>query len=116
MADEKALVPLRGTNGKIIAGGRSLNPHGRRPLPKWFKDKGPEALQHLLDVALGIHTEGIDGKTRLRAAEIVVERVYGKPMTPHDVDVTGIVSVASVVRRIVDPRDSRPVIDAEPAE
>lgn len=68
--------------GQFLAGNRS---GGRPELPQWFKDKGPEALQHLWAVAEG--TEKDERISRAMACEKVIERVYGRvPATPEDSD------------------------------
>ena len=76
---------------------------GRPALPSWFKDRAPEALKHLLDVAVG--EAPADPKTRLRAAEIVVERFYGKAQ--ESVELTGSLGVVDQLARLVLQADQR---------
>ena len=57
--------------------GQSGNPGGRRPLPDAFKERGPEALERLVEFM----TDD-DSRIALRATEVVVERIYGKPAQP----------------------------------
>jgi hypothetical protein len=73
---------LRGPNGHFLKG-TAAGP-GRPSLPDWFKARGPEALQVLVDVMTG---EREDMRVSpAQAAQIVVERVYGK--SPQSVDLT----------------------------
>lgn len=70
------------------------NPGGGRPaLPDWFKSGAPEALKYLLAVATG--EQPVDDEAlRVRAAESVVDRVYGKAPQAVEASVTGEVSPA----------------------
>ena len=64
----------RDGTGKFLPG---HNQGGGRPkLPDWFKDRAPEALRYLLLVAVG--EEPAEAKDRIKAAQCVVDRVYGK--------------------------------------
>ncbi len=57
--------------------GQSGNPGGRHALPEEFKAHGPAALRGLVKF-MKHKTPSI----ALRATEIVVERIYGKPTQP----------------------------------
>jgi hypothetical protein len=68
-----------GTSGKFLPGnsaGNGVNGGGRPKLPDWFKDRAPQALRYLLLVAVG--EEPAEAKDRIKAAQTVVDRVYGK--------------------------------------
>ena len=58
---------------------------GRPALPAWFRSRAPEALQYLLDVATGV--EPAEPKDRIKAAQCVVDRYYGK--APETINVEG---------------------------
>jgi hypothetical protein len=65
-----------GTSGKFLPGNHHAKNGGRPALPDWFKDRAPEALRYLLLVAVG--EEPAEAKDRIKAAQCVVDRVYGK--------------------------------------
>ena len=75
--------------------GKSGNPGGRPTktaeeldLIAACKNKTPEAL----DVISYIMLYGEKEQTRLAAALSIIERAYGKPVQPQDVEHTGVVS------------------------
>lgn len=77
--------------GKPIAKGQILNPGGRpRITPEELdlvaacKAKTPDAL----NVILGIMNHGAE-KNSLAASQYVIERAYGKPVQPQDVNLSG---------------------------
>ena len=94
--------PSRDANGRLLPGVK-LNPKGlggRPALPEWFKDKAPEALKYLLDVATG--EVPVEPELRFKAASIVVDRIYGK--APETVTLEGELAISRIVRTIVDPK------------
>lgn len=56
--------------------GVSGNPGGRPKLPEWLAGRSEKALLYIADVADG--TEPAEPELRLKAAQIIVERYYGK--------------------------------------
>ena len=81
MADTPTLG--RDGTGKFLPGNPSKG--GRPALPDWFKDRAPEALRYLLLVAVG--EEPAEAKDRIKAAQTVVDRVYGK--APETITIDG---------------------------
>ena len=84
MTDPTERPPVeRNANGRW-ANGNSGNPNGmRNAFPEWFRDRGPDALKHILNV---MDDDGADPDLRLRCAEKIVERVYGKVKQSVEVD------------------------------
>lgn len=81
--------------GKAFVAGKSGNPTGRpKRTPQELdliaacKAKTPEAL----DVISHIMVFGEKEQTRLTAALSIIERAYGKPVQPQEVEHTGAVS------------------------
>lgn len=83
---------LRDNKGRWAAGNTSRKgKEAKHKLPTWFKDRGEDALRTLLACATGIHESCNDWQIstmlqcepqhRIRAAEAVVERIYGKTVT-----------------------------------
>lgn len=68
--------PARDAHGRLLPGG-TANPGGRTALPDAFKEKGPEALEKLVEFMA--HA---DPRIALRATEVVTERIYGKAAQP----------------------------------
>ena len=95
--------PTRDANGRLLPG-QSANPNGAGPgrpkLPDWFKSAAPEALRYLLNVATG--EEPAETKDRIKAASLVVDRIYGK--APETVTLEGELAISRIVRTIVDPK------------
>lgn len=86
--------------------GTSPNPGGRpKRTPEELdliaacKAKTPDAL----DVILDIMQNGEKEQTRLAAAQSVIERAYGKPTQPQDVNLSGSMLFQAIERRIVKP-------------
>lgn len=78
--------------GRPIAKGQVLNPGGRPKktaeeldLIAACKAKTSDALNILVDIM----ERGEQEKNRLSAALSIIERAYGKPVQPQDVDLTG---------------------------
>ncbi len=76
----------RNENGARDGVGRFLPGNGgggRTPLPSFFRDGGPDALRHLLDIARGDAKD--ERVSRAQACMEVATRVYGKPASaPED--------------------------------
>ena len=70
--------------------GRSNNPNGRPKQPKEFKDlvkaNTVPALQAVIEIMNDPHTKPND---RLKAAELIIDRAYGKATQPIDGDIQG---------------------------
>lgn len=66
--------------------GQSGNPNGRPKMPEElreaFRANAPKALDTLIDVM----ENGDRNSDRVRAAEIILDRAYGKPLQSVDVD------------------------------
>lgn len=78
--------------GRPIQKGQVLNPGGRPKkteeeldLIAACKAKTPQALAVMSEIM----TSGEQEKNRLTAAMAIIERAYGKPVQPQDVDLTG---------------------------
>lgn len=66
----------RDSAGRILPGSKLAEGKGRPPLPEWLKAKGPDALKYICDVVDGV--EPVDKSAdRIKAAEIIIKRVYG---------------------------------------
>ena len=94
--------------GKPISKGQVLNPTGRpKKTPQELdliaacKDKTPEALNVITDIMVNGEKE----QTRLAAAMAIIERAYGKPVQPQDVNLTGAVQ-AKIIIEYVRPKHS----------
>ena len=79
-------------NLRPIPKGVVLNPGGRKPIPQEVKDilaaATPKAARALVDLI-----DSRDPKIRLRASELVLDRVYGKATQAVDVHVTDVAKV-----------------------
>lgn len=91
---------------KAFKPGQSGNPGGRPKktaeeldLIAACKAKTPDALNVILDIM----QNGEKEQTRLAAAQSVIERAYGKPTQPQDVNLTGNMLFTEIERRIVKP-------------
>ncbi len=87
-------LSVRDEKGRLLPGS-NLNPLGRTALPDWLRASGHDALRYIADVAIG--KEYAETQYRLKAAEYIVERVYGK--APERVEVDQLVRI---VREFVD--------------
>ena len=65
------------------------------------KDKTPQALSVISDIM----TNGEKEQTRLAAALAIIERAYGKPVQPTDVNLSGAVQ-AKIIIEYVRPKHS----------
>lgn len=96
---ENKTLPARDERGRLLPGG-TANTRGRPVLPDWFRSAAPEALRYLLNVATG--EEPAETKDRIKAAALVVDRIYGK--APETVTLEGELAISRIVRTIVDPK------------
>lgn len=92
-ASLRAVPTVRDNKGRFAAGNKNRlgKSPARHTLPPWFKDRGEDALRTLLACATGIYDgcneyqintmQICDPKDRIRAAEAVVERIFGKTVT-----------------------------------
>jgi hypothetical protein len=87
----------RGARGQFLPGHQSTG--GRPALPDWFKSRAPDALLYLLDVATGV--EPVEPELRLKAAALVVDRVYGK--APETLQVEGASAVMDLLVAMAKP-------------
>ena len=78
-----AETPARDDKGRILPGSTG-NPGGRPSLPVEFKEHGLDALEKLIEFM-----DDKDHRIALRATEVVVERIYGKPAQPLEHDGAG---------------------------
>ena len=90
--------------GKPIAKGQVLNAGGRPKkteaeldLIAACKAKTPSALAVMADIM----ENGEKEATRLQAALAIIERAYGKPVQPQDVNLSGTLLFQAIERRIV---------------
>lgn len=100
-----ALVVKRDEKGRPLPG-QSLNPRGKPPLPDWLKEKGPIALKYIADVACG-EVPGVEVKYRLHAAEVIVQRVWGKPDANINVE-TSTSTALEVLMALSKPKEQEP--------
>ncbi|QIN95329.1 hypothetical protein PBR31_00018 [Xanthomonas phage PBR31] len=91
--------------GKPFPKGISGNPNGRPKrtqeefdLIEACRRKTPEALAVWEHVMINGESE----KNRLTAAQMIIERAYGKPKQEVEAQVNG--QIEQIVRRIVDPK------------
>lgn len=70
--------------------GQSGNPAGRSALPAAFKARGSEALEEILRLM----TESEDEKIKLKAAQWVADRIYGRAPVSVEVETGGSVNEA----------------------
>jgi hypothetical protein len=84
--------------------GSTGNAGGRPSLPDWFKSRAPDALKYLLDVATG--EEPAEPELRVKAAALVVDRVYGKAPETITVDgQSGVMDLLIALAKPVAPKD-----------
>jgi len=98
--------PKRKAPKTAFVKGKSGNPGGRPgktaqelDLIAACKAKTPEALGVIADLMVNGERE----QTRLQAALSIIERAYGKPVQPQDVNLIGTI-ISRIERVIVDPR------------
>ncbi len=93
---DPALDPSAGATrddkGRVVAGGRGLNPTGKRRMTEMMKklkrDTGDEAMRQLHRIITDKTAFGKDGwlgqKEQFTALEMAISRAYGKPVQPRD--------------------------------
>jgi hypothetical protein len=96
--------------GRPFPSGVSGNPGGRPKMPDWLADRSLKALEYIADVADGTE-QGIEPALRLKAAQILVERHFGKPTEVHEVDQT-VTMVESRTVRLIRAEPSEKVVEA----
>jgi Family of unknown function (DUF5681) len=101
----KVPAPKRRGPGHKWVKGQSGNPRGRKEktveeidLIAACRAKTPQAL----DVMVRIMEHGENERNQLTAAQGIIERAYGKPVQPTEVDLNGKLLIAEVRRRIID--------------
>lgn len=89
--------------------GKSGNPNGRpkKTAEEWeliaaCRAKAPQAL----DVMVRIMESGENERNQLAAANSIIERAYGKPIQPTDIQLAGQVEIREIVRKIVGSSDT----------
>ena len=92
--------PVRDEKGRIVAG--SLNPGGRPKLPAEVREAAqaasPRALAKVVEFL-----DNADPRIALRAAEILMDRAFGRPTQAIDARVEQVESTADAhVRALVD--------------
>lgn len=70
--------------------GQSGNPGGRRPIPEEVKEALQAATPAAVKTLVEIMTQGKSEDTRVKAASIILDRVYGKAAAQLDVRVTDV--------------------------
>lgn len=79
-------------NLRPIPKGMSGNPSGRKPIPQEVRDILAAATPAAARALVGL-IDDKDPKVRLRASELVLDRVYGKATQAVDVHVTDVAKV-----------------------
>lgn len=98
MTDKKPSPGDRFPIEKRFKPGQSGNPAGRPPLPAWFRARGPEALQHLVEVATGAYED--PKVSRTQAAIEVIDRIYGRAPQAIDVSTPNLSPAAEALLRL----------------
>ena len=79
-----------GITGKGFQPGQSGNPGGRKKVApevkEMLKAEAPEAARFLIET---MHNEAVKDELRIKCAETVLERVYGKATQPIEGDLSG---------------------------
>lgn len=100
----------RNALGQVLPGSPTFSRNGGRPAkPEWLAAKGEAALRYIADVADG--TEFAEPELRLKAAQMIADRHYGKPT--EQVDISAVVDVVeSRTVRLVRARPTEKVVEA----
>lgn len=84
----KEVKPGRDAGGKFKKG-VSGNPGGKRPIPedvkKALEELVPDAIDRLKEIVQD--RENVPAATAVKAAEAVLDRVYGKPVQSTELDI-----------------------------
>ena len=82
----------RDAKGRFVPGWKSNG--GRKALPddlkQAFREACPDALKTLVRI---VNNEGAKDSDRIRAAEVILDRGYGKPVQAVDLDASSIPQV-----------------------
>lgn len=104
-------------NLRPIPKGVSLNPSGRKPVPQEVKDILAAATPAAARALVELIAPKNDPKVRLRASEIILDRVYGKATQSVDVQVTDVAKIhLQALQEIQARRTKRLEIEGKPAE
>jgi hypothetical protein len=98
------------------APGQSGNPSGRKPLPDWFRSSADDCLRVLVACATGRTQPGdppaaadvaanAETKDRIKAAELVCNRVLGK--APETITVDGQSGILDVLIALAKPVETK---------
>ncbi|MCA3247413.1 MAG: hypothetical protein ING29_13150 [Azospirillum sp.] len=86
MTDEPASAKATENTSHLWKKGKSPNPGGRPKdafgLAKEARKHGPDAIKVLVSL---MKSEDQAGKTRVAAAQVLLDRGYGKPIQAHEV-------------------------------
>lgn len=80
--------------GKPFLPGNCANPGGRPKMPKDLKELAQASAPEALRIALDLMKTAKSEQVKLRAAEIVMDRGYGKPAQSIDANVNAEVELA----------------------
>ncbi len=82
----KEVKPGRDAGGKFVKG-KSGNPGGKRPIPEDVKaaleELTPTAVSKLEEV---LNDESTPANVKVKAAEVVLDRVYGRPVQSTELE------------------------------
>lgn len=92
--EQVASKPQRDAKGRLLPGS-TANAGGRPKDPEWLSESGPKALKFIDE---RIYDDSVDMALRIKAAQIVSERYYGKPR--EAVDVSGNVAVTPLANAL----------------
>ena len=93
MASKKKLSPASLANLRPIQPGEIRNPGGRPSIPEDVKAALKAATPAAVATLVEIMTQGKSEDTRVKAANIILERVYGKAAAQVNVNVTDVGAV-----------------------
>lgn len=106
MTEENKKPANRDAAGRFPPG-VSGNPKGPGKLPEWFKAKGEKALAYLADVACG-DKEVEKQEHRIRAAEWVAGRCFGRPKITDDEETNDANQALAAIVAALSKRDQQP--------
>jgi len=92
----ESLGNKRNTSG-LSKPGQTNNPNGRPQIPeelkKRLKELTPKAIEVMAEIMLDTEQRGSD---RLKAAELIADRAYGKPVQQVDAEVDATIGIISI--------------------